>query len=156
MKKNNSDKYVIIVSILCIIATVIFGLIYNKSNNKAKTENNFNEYFHDYEVNEIQNLYLSLEEVSQKYLANLVSDILYNPKDVYNKLDKETRDKYPNYSDFEYMLTRIKTNNFLSAKVMQYSSGVVDGKRAIYVIDKAGNNFVFIEKNINNYNIRIN
>lgn len=156
MKNSNSDKYIVIISIICIIGTVIFGIIYSKNNNKEQTTNNFTEYFHDYEVNEIQGLYLSLEEVSQRYLANLVSDILYNPKDVYNNLDKETMDKYPNYSDFEYMISRIKTTNFLSAKVMEYSSGIIDGKRAIYVIDKAGNKFVFIEKNINNYNIKIN
>ena len=107
-------------------------------------------------VNEIQRLYLSSEEIASKYLANLVSDILYNPKDIYDKLDKETRDKYSTYSEFEHLTVRIKTIKFLSAEVISYSSGVVDGKRAVYVIDKDDNKFVFIENSINNYKIRIN
>lgn len=156
MKQSNNDKYIVIISIVCIIGTIIFGIIYSKNENKPQTSNDFEEYFHDYEVNEIQNLYLSLEEVSQRYLANLVSDILYNPKDVYNRLDSETEEKYPNYSDFEYMISRIKTTNFLSAEVKQYSSGVVNNKKAIYIIDKDDNKFVFIENSINNYSIRIN
>lgn len=156
MKQTDNNKYIVIISIICIIGTVIFGIIYSKNENKAKTSNNFEEYFHDYEVNEIQKLYLSLEEVSRRYLANLVSDILYNPRDVYNRLDKETEEKYPNYSDFEYMISKIKTTNFLSADVKKYSSGVVNNKNAIYIIDKDDNNFIFIENSINNYSIRIN
>ena len=128
----------------------------SKNSNKEKTYNDFNEYFHDYKVNEIQRLYLSSEEIASKYLANLVSDILYNPKDIYDKLDKETRDKYSTYSEFEHLTVRIKTIKFLSAEVISYSSGVVDGKRAVYVIDKDDNKFVFIENSINNYKIRIN
>ena len=156
MKQSNNDKYIVIISIVCIIGTIIFGIIYSKIENKSKTSNDFEEYFHDYEVNEIQNLYLSLEEVSQRYLANLVSDILYNPRDVYNRLDSETEEKYPNYSDFEYMISRLKTTNFLSAELKEYSSGVVKNKKAIYIIDKDDNKFVFIENSINNYSIRIN
>lgn len=156
MKSKSDGKLVIIISIISIIATIIFGLIYNKNANKTNTFNDFDEYFHDYEVNEIQRLYLSTEEIASKYLANLVADILYNPRDIYNNLDQETQEKYPTYGDFEYMITRIKTINFLSAEVKSYSSGVVDGKRAIYVIDKADNKFVFIENSINNYKIRIN
>ena len=156
MKQSNNDKYIVIISIVCIIGTIVFGIIYSKNENKPQTSNDFEEYFHDYEVNEIQNLYLSLEEVSQRYLANLVSDILYNPRDVYNRLDSETEEKYPNYSDFEYMISRLKTTKFLSAELKEYSSGVVNNKKAIYIIDKDDNKFVFIENSINNYSIRIN
>ena len=77
-------------------------------------------------------------------------------KNIYDKLDKETRDKYSTYSEFEHLTVRIKTIKFLSAEVISYSSGVVDGKRAVYVIDKDDNKFVFIENSINNYKIRIN
>ena len=156
MKSRNDNKIVIIISIISIIGTIIFGLIYSKNSNKEKTYNDFNESFHDYKVNEIPRLYLSSEEIASKYLANLVSDILYNPKDIYDKLDKETRDKYSTYSEFEHLTVRIKTIKFLSAEVISYSSGVVDGKRAVYVIDKDDNKFVFIENSINNYKIRIN
>lgn len=156
MKSKSDRKIVIIISVILIIGTIIFGLIYSKNANKVDTFNDFNEYFHDYKVNEIQRLYLSSEEIASKYLANLVSDILYNPKDVYDKLYSDTKEKYSSYSDFEHMITRIKTINFLSAEVKSYSDGVIDGKRAIYVIDKADNKFVFIENSINNYKIKIN
>lgn len=156
MKSKSDKKIIIIISVISIIGTIIFGLIYSKNTNKTITFNDFNEYFHDYEINEIQRLYLSTEEIASKYLANLVTDILYNPKDVYDMLDKETKDKYSTYSEYEYMISRIKTINFLDAMVKSYSNGVVDGKRAIYVIDKDDNKFVFIENSINNYKIRIN
>ena len=54
------------------------------------------------------------------------------------------------------MLSRIKTVKFLNAKVKSYSSGVIDGKRAIYVMDEDDNKFIFIENSINNYKVRIN
>ena len=156
MESNNSNKIVIIISITAIIGTVIFGLIYNKTKNKDKTYNDFNEYFHDYSVNEVQMIYVSLEEVASKYLADTVSEIIYNPGDVYKNLDDTTKEKYKTYSEFEYMLSRIKTIKFLNAKVKSYSSGVIDGKRTVYVIDEEENKFVFIENSINNYKIRIN
>lgn len=156
MENNNSNKIVIIISLTAIIGTVIFGLIYNKTRNKDKTYNDFNEYFHDYSVNEVQRIYVSLEEVASKYLADTVSEIIYNPGDVYEKLDYTTKEKYKTYSEFEYMLSRIKTIKFLNAKVKSYSSGVIDGKRTVYVIDEDDNKFVFIENSINNYKIRIN
>lgn len=156
MESNNGNKIVIIISITAIIGTVIFGLIYNKTKNKDNTYNDFNEYFHDYSVNEVQRIYVSLEEVASKYLADTVSEIIYNPGDVYKNLDDTTKEKYKTYSEFEYMLSRIKTIKFLNAKVKSYSSGVINGKRAVYVIDDDENKFVFIENSINNYKIRIN
>ena len=156
MEKNNSNKIAIIISIITIIGTVVFGLIYGNNKNKNTSYNDFNEYFHDYKINEVQRIYVSLEEVANKYLADTVSEIVYNPRDVYDKLDEITKEKYSNYSDFEYMISRIKTVKFLNAKVKSYSSSVIDGKRAIYVIDDDDNKFVFIENSINNYLIRIN
>mgnify|MGYP004670407577 FL=1 len=156
MDKNNSNKIAVIISIITIIATVIFGLIYSNNKNKDKTYNDFNEYFHDYKINEVQRIHVSLEEVANKYLADTVSEIVYNPRDVFDKLDETTKEKYASYSDFEHMLSRIKTVKFLNARVKNYSSGVIDGKRAIYVIDDDDNKFVFIENSINNYLIKIN
>lgn len=156
MDNNNSNKTVIIISIISIIGTLIFGLVYSNNKSKDKTYNDFTEYFHDYKVNEVQRIYVSLEEVANKYLADTVSEIVYNPKDVYKKLDDKTKEKYTNYIEFENMLSRIKTVNFLNSKVKSYSSGVLDGKRAIYVIDEADNKFIFIENSVNNYLIRIN
>lgn len=156
MDKNNSNKIAIIISVLTIIGTVIFGLIYSNNKNKDTTYNDFNEYFHDYKINEVQRIYVSLEEVANKYLADTVSEIVYNPRDVYDKLDEITKEKYNSYNDFEYMITRIKTVKFLNAKVKSYSSSVIDGKRAIYVIDDDDNKFVFIENSVNNYLIEIN
>lgn len=156
MENNNSNKIVIIISLTAIIGTILFGLIYNKTRNKDKTYNDFSEYFHDYSVNEVQRIYVSLEEVASKYFADTVSEIIYNPGDVYKKLDDITKEKYKTYSEFEYMISRIKTIKFLNAKVKSYSSGVIDGKRTIYVIDEDDNKFVFIENSINNYKIRIN
>lgn len=156
MEKNNSNKIAIIISIITIIGTVVFGLIYGNNKNKKTSYNDFNEYFHDYKINEVQRIYVSLEEVANKYLADTVSEIVYNPRDVFDKLNETTKEKYASYSDFEHMLSRIKTVKFLNARVKNYSSGVIDGKRAIYVIDDDNNKFVFIENSINNYLIKIN
>lgn len=156
MENKNNNWFVVIISILVIVGTLIFGLLYNKEKNKSNTFNEFDEYFHDYKVNEVQRIYVSLEEVANKYLADTVSDIVYNPKDIYNKLDEPTKEKYQTYEEFDHMISRIKTIKFLNARVKSYSSGVIDGKRSIYVIDEDDNKFVFIENSINNYLIRIN
>ena len=156
MENKNNNSFVIIISIIVIIGTLIFGLLYKKVKNKSNTFNEFNEYFHDYKVNEVQRIYVSFEEVANKYLADTVSNIIYNPQDIYNKLDETTKEKYSTYEEFNHMVSRIKTIKFLNARVKSYSSGVIDGKRAIYVIDEDENKFVFIENSINNYLIRIN
>ena len=156
MENKNNNSFVIIISIIVIIGTLLFGLLYKKVKNKSNTFNEFNEYFHDYKINEVQRIYVSLEEVANKYLADTVSEIVYNPRDVFDKLNETTKEKYASYSDFEHMLSRIKTVKFLNARVKNYSSGVIDGKRAIYVIDDDNNKFVFIENSINNYLIKIN
>ena len=156
MENKNNNSFVIIISIIVIIGTLLFGLLYKKVKNKSNTFNEFNEYFHDYKVNEVQIIYVSFEEVANKYLADTVSNIIYNPQDIYNKLDETTKEKYSTYEEFNHMVSRIKTIKFLNARVKSYSSGVIDGKRAIYVIDEDENKFVFIENSINNYLIRIN
>lgn len=156
MENKNNNSFVIIISIIVIIGTLLFGLLYKKVKNKSNTFNEFNEYFHDYKVNEVQRIYVSFEEVANKYLADTVSNIIYNPQDIYNKLDETTKEKYSTYEEFNHMVSRIKTIKFLNARVKSYSSGVIDGKRAIYVIDEDENKFVFIENSINNYLIRIN
>lgn len=156
MENKNNNSFVIIISIIVIIGTLLFGLLYKKVKNKSNTFNEFNEYFHDYKVNEVQRIYVSIEEVANKYLADTVSNIIYNPQDIYNKLDETTKEKYSTYEEFNHMVSRIKTIKFLNARVKSYSSGVIDGKRAIYVIDEDENKFVFIENSINNYLIRIN
>ena len=66
MEKNNSNKIAIIISIITIIGTVILGLIYGNKKNKNTSYNDFNEYFHDYKINEVQRIYVSLEEVANK------------------------------------------------------------------------------------------
>ncbi len=156
MENKNNNWFVVIISFLVIVGTLIFSLLYNKAKNKSNTFNEFDEYFHDYKVNEVQRIYVSLEEVANKYLADTVSDIVYNPKDIYYKLDETTKEKYQTYEEFDHMISRIKTIKFLNARVKNYSSGVIDGKRSIYVIDEDDNKFVFIENSINNYLIRIN
>ena len=156
MDNKNSNKIVVVISVLAILGTLCFGLIYNKTYIKDNTYNDFKEYFHDYNVNEVQRIYVSLEEIANKYLADTVSNIIYYPKDVYSNLDDKTKENYKTYDEFSYMLSRIKTVKFLNAKVKSYSSGVIDGKRAIYVMDEDDNKFIFIENSINNYKVRIN
>ena len=119
-------------------------------------ENNKEEYFHNYKVNEIQNVYVSLAEISNIYLSDLVNLTVNNPRKLYDILDIETKEKYPNYDDYLHMIERLKTRDFLNSVVVKYSDGVINNKNAIYVIDKAGNTFIFIENSINNYKVRIN
>ena len=156
MENKNNNKIVVFISLLAILGTLCFVLIYNKTNNKDNTYNDFKEYFHDYSVNEVQRVYVSLEEIANKYLADTVSNIIFYPKDIYNDLDDKTKENYKTYDEFNHMISRIKTIKFLNSKVKSYSSGVIDGKRAIYVIDEDDNKFIFIENSINNYRVRIN
>ena len=54
MKSRNDNKIVIIISIISIIGTIIFGLIYSKNSHKETTYKDFNEYFHYYVLLKIQ------------------------------------------------------------------------------------------------------
>lgn len=152
MVEKNSHKGLIIVFFVTIIIIFIFYILLN--NKVINTTNSGEEYFHKYEVNEVQSLYISLEEVSQNYLSELVGMVVYEPKYLYNILDLNTKEKFNKYDDFLNYLERIKTIKFLKGKVLKYSSSIIDGKNVIRVIDAAGNNILFIESGINNYTVR--
>lgn len=151
MDNRKDNKKVILISVLLILMSLVFGIIYQV--NRDDLSLGKEEYFHNYEVNEVQNIYVSLREVANKYLADFVTGVVYYPEDVYDML--YSKEEYNNYNDFVYMLNRMKTIGFLEAKVESYSEGVIDGKRSIYVIDKDGNSFVFVEDSINNYKVII-
>lgn len=153
MDNIKDNKKTITISIILIVLTIILGIILQLT--KQDNTNQKEEYFHNYEINEVQTIYVSLREVANKYLADLVNNIVYYPEDVYNMLYQTTKEEYQTYDEFLNMTNRIKTIGFLEAKVENYSEGVIDGKRSIYVIDKDGNSFTFIENNINNYQIII-
>lgn len=152
---NNKKSYVIIVCLIIIIMTCLFA-IFMGPNKSIKTTTKGEEYFHNYKVNEIQRVYVSIEEISNIYLSELVSMVVNEPKKLYTILDKETKNKYASYDDYLHMIDMLKTRNFLNSIVVKYSQGVLEDKNAIYVIDKAGNTFIFIENSINNYKVRIN
>lgn len=153
MDNKKDSKKVIIISIVLIIITILLGIIYqlNRDNQITGKE----EYFHNYKVNEVQNIYVSLREVANRYLADFVNNVVYYPEEVYQTLYATTKEQYSTYNEFKYMIDRMKTINFLEAKVESYSDGIIDGKRSIYVIDKDGNSLVFVENSINNYQIII-
>lgn len=154
MDNKQGNKKTIIISVILICATLVFGVIYQLNRNNVNT-NKTGDYFHDYEINEVQKIIVSLREVSNRYLADFVNNVIYYPKDVYNMLDESTKEKYSGYEDFEVKIRKMFTSDFLEAQVVSFTDGVVDGKRAIYVVDKSDNNYVFIENSINNYVIKI-
>ena len=153
--ENNKKNYVVIICLIIIALVSLLSLLIKKSD-VISIQNNKEEYFHNYKVNEIQNVYVSLAEISNIYLSDLINLTVNNPRELYDILDIETKEKYPNYDDYLHMIERLKTRDFLNSVVVKYSDGVINNKNAIYVIDKANNNFVFIEDSINNYKVRIN
>ena len=149
----NKNK-LLIWSIVIIVFGLIIYLLFPKSNNYEL--NTRGEYFHDYKENEVQNIIVSLEEVAERYLSDLVNDCIYFDKDVYEKLDDEMLMKYPTYEEFKEYLNKLKTVKFLNAKVKSYSRILVGNKNAILVIDSDNNEITFIEESINNVKVRIN
>lgn len=154
MENRQSNKTTIIISIILIFVTLVFGIIYQVTREKTDTSRS-GEYFHDYEINEVQSIIVSLKEVSDKYLTDFVTNVIYFPYDAYNMLEESTKEKYANYDEFLNKLSKVKTSEFLEAQVVSFTNGVIDGKRAIYVIDNANNSYVFIENSINNYVVKV-
>lgn len=153
--ESNKKNYVVIICLI-LLALVSIISIFIKKNDVMTTQNDKEEYFHNYKVNEIQKVYVSISEISNIYLSELVNLAVNNPRKLYEILDKETKEKYNSYDDYLHMIERLKTRDFLSSIVTEYSDGVINNKNAIYVIDKANNNFVFIEDSINNFKVIIN
>ena len=153
--ESNKKNYVVIICLILLVLVSIIS-IFIKKNDLMTTQNDKEEYFHNYKVNEIQKVYVSISEISNIYLSELVNLAVNNPRKLYEILDKETKEKYNSYDDYLHMIERLKTRDFLSSIVTEYSDGVIDNKNAIYVIDKANNNFVFIEDSINNFKVIIN
>ena len=95
--ENNKKNYVVISCLIILVLVSLLSLLIKKSDT-INTTNSGQEYFHNYKVNEIQKVYVSIAEVSNIYLSELVSLVVNNPRGLYDILDSSTKDKYSNYN----------------------------------------------------------
>lgn len=151
MVERKNSNLAIIICIILVIGAIIFALLYRNS----EINNTRNNYFHNYKVNEVQEYYLSLEEVAKKYTAELINDLIYYPKDVYEKLDEDYKIRFKDYNDFKSYIETLKNEKFLSAEILEYSLNNSNNKRQIYVKLKTDNMIIFTEESIGDYKIEI-
>lgn len=156
MDKINKNKNIIIICISLIIFFLIIYLIFKPKKEEFLFINNDN-YLKDYDINEIIPIYVSEEDIANKYLSEYVNFLLFNKEKAYNLLtESEKNNRFQTYDQFLYYIDKINTIKFKQAKVTKYSYKTYNDKKTLYVVDNSGNTFKFIENSLMDYKVEIN
>lgn len=145
------------VVIICILLLIIFLIIYlfsisDEKLNVSKTEDY--QYLKNYSSNEYVPVYVTEEDMVKKYLNEYKNNMLYDVEEAYNSLNKEYRElKFKNIEGYKKYL-----NNYISAatytmEVDKYAVSNIGGSKLFNVYDKSGNQYIFKELSIMNYEI---
>lgn len=139
-----------------IILTFVVSLFFKRSEEEFIFEDD--SLLKDYKINELIPTYVTEEQVAQKYLNEFVTLIINEPKKAYYLLDSSYRDsRFSTYESFEFFIKDRYLNdfNFYKASLSRYGSKVSNNKKYIYVYDKAGNKFLFMESSLMDYTVEI-
>jgi hypothetical protein len=148
-KNKKNLLYLFIIVILIIVILVV-------SKNSKNDTSTYNEksYLHDYKENEVNYVYISEEDMANKYLSDYINLLINNPKEAYERLNQNYRaNKFPSYESFSYYLQDLLSTQFLESKVSKYSVYTKDEFKYYDIIDGDNNNIIFKEISIMNYEV---
>lgn len=150
MKKN---KKIIFLCVILVVFVFIL-LILNKINNTvANSTEDFN-YIKKYKSNEYVPLYITEEDMVKKYLNDYKNNMLSDIEEAYYSLNKEYREKkFINIDGYKEYVKKSITLSTYSLEVDKYSVISVDGFKAFNVYDKSGNQYIFKEISIMDYEV---
>ena len=149
--KNNWKTLLFCLGI--VLLSIIIYFIYNQD--KEYTYEIDDNYYRNYEINEVIPVYVSEEDLAKKYLADYINLIYNDIEKAYDLLSSESKDKYDSIDDFENYINTLKDDNFYKAKVSKYAYITENKKKHMTIIDMNYNTFIFIEENIMNYKVTI-
>jgi len=146
--KNKGTIYFLLILILFTFGVLFIDRKNLKSNNYSLKD------ITKYEVNSVVPVYVSKEEMANKYLIDFLYIASTSPIEAYKLLDDDFKnEKFLTYEDYEkYIKSLVKE----SKKALEYAVSTKNNKRVYYVKDNVGNEYEFIENSIMDYKVAIN
>lgn len=142
--------------IFCAVLIIIFVIIslFNKKDNLTYLNTEGYEYLKNYESNEFLPVYVTVEDVAKKYLNEYKNNMLSNVEEAYNSLNKEYREKrFENLNGYKNYLKNFISLSIYSMELDKYSVTRINGNKIFNVYDKSGNQYIFKELSIMNYEV---
>ncbi len=150
--KYNKKIIVVCLSLVFIVILIVILSNYNFGEDK-NIDNEFGIKDH-YDINEINYLYISTEDVIRKYFNDYKNILINNKEEAYNLLNKDYREKrFNNYDNFLSYLDNNVTEYTYSLGIDKYSVSSINGKKVYNVIANNKNQFIFKENSIMNYEV---
>ena len=151
------DKYKGLMIGLIILA--FFTLIVYKINTNTKGGNTTridSNYLKNYEINEVIPLYVSEEDIAKKYLSEYVNLLIYHREEAFKLVNSDTLvEKFDSFNDFDKYVDDLMTDSFIRCTVKSYAYDIIDGVKAMHVIDADDNVFIFKEESLMNYTVEL-
>lgn len=150
--KYNKKIIIVCLSLVFVVILIVVLSNYNFVEDK-NIENDFGIKEH-YEVNEINYLYISTEDVIKKYYNDYKNILINNKEEAYNLLNKDYREKrFKNYDNFLNYVDSNLSDSIYSLSIDKYSVTNISAKKVYNVIDNNKNQFIFKENSIMNYEV---
>ncbi len=150
--KNNRKIVIVCLSLVFIVILIVILSNYNFGEDK-NIEEDYGIKDH-YDINEINYLYISTEDVIRKYFNDYKNILINNKEEAYNLLNKDYREKrFNNYDNFLSYLDNNVTEYTYSLGIDKYSVSSINGKKVYNVIANNKNQFIFKENSIMNYEV---
>ena len=160
MKKNSLFTIIIVLSIILILLLVFLNFNKNKKNQKESESQTQVEISNDklgikekYECNELQYVSVGIEDLMQIYFNDYKTYALTNPKQAYELLNKEYREK--RFKDLDEYKLYISNNKekIASDNLEKYQIAVDDEKTRYICLGKYENYYIFCENSVMDYSI---
>lgn len=153
MSNIYKNKKIIFVCIILILVSFAIFLV-NKANSvKIESKENY-EYLKKYSSNEYVPIHVTEEDIVKKYLNDYKNNMLNDVEEAYYSLNKEYREKkFINLDGYKEYVKNSITLSMYSMEVDKYNTFTIEGYKAFNIYDKSGNQYIFKEISIMNYEV---
>ncbi len=142
---------IITVLIVGVGAFLVKGFFIDEGNDKFNVTNELKE---KYEYNEFQVINVTTEMLIQRYFVDFKSKMISSPREAYDLLNYETKERFESYSDFEIFRDN-NIDQIRTAVIEQYAVQNFDGSDQYILLDQYNNKYTFTAKAILVYNVAL-
>ena len=154
MNNIKNNKKVIIICFVMILIAVIIVILSNYRNDEINFYEDDMGIKEHYDINEINYLYVSTEDVVKKYFNDYKNNMINNKEYAYNLLNKDYREKrFGTYDKYIEYLNNNMGDSTYSAYVVKYNVNSIGGKKVYGCEDSSGYKYIFKENSIMNYEV---
>lgn len=149
--KNNKKTIIICLILLASVGLISYFINNNKFNND---EEYYEQIIEKYEANQFIPIYVTENDMANKYLNDFKNLMLYDLESAYNFVNKKYREKkYGSLETFKNNIQEEYSKLFYSMSVKEYSVVNKGDYKYYYIHDTRDNLYIFKELSIMNYEV---